>query len=221
MKKLILITIVFIYLNFLGFSQEFNSTQKDSSKHVFVSVGVVMSHFIPTDDATGLNWKTQVLSPGGEVLMGYGFNNKLYLMTGLNYQLGKISLSHFYYGDRTFLHEISVPVLFGYTFFNNGRSKYSLKAGVNLLKFSHVKRETKGGKLVSDTDKWVELDNDNYLNFASDLYLGLNYHPPIPRVPISFEIFSQYRMNDYWLNEYLSRFNFGIKINWPLGGRKG
>lgn len=215
MKNLILITIAFIYLNLSGFSQEFNSAQEDSSKHVFVSAGIVMSHFIPTDDANDLNWKTQVLSPGGEFLIGYGFN-KLRLMTGLNYQYSKIALSHFYYGDRTFLHEISVPLLFGYTFFNKSKSQYILKAGVNLLKFSHVKRETKGGKLVSDTNKWFELDNDNYLNFVSDLYLGLSYNPNIIEIPISFEIFSKYRTNDYWLNSYVKRFNYGIKVNYKL-----
>ncbi len=216
MKKLILIAGALMCLNILSFSQEDNTIQEDSSKHFFVSAGIVMSHYIPTEAATDLNWKTQVLSPGGELLLGYGFNNKLSLMTGLNYQYSKISLSHFYYGDRTFLHEISVPFLFGYTFFNEGRSRYILKAGVNLLKFSHVKRETKGGKLGSDTNKWFELDNDNYLNYVSDLYLGLSYHPDIPRSPISFEIFTKYQLNDYWLNEYVSRFNYGIKINYSI-----
>lgn len=216
MKKLILIAVALIYLNILSFSQEDNTTQKDRSKQFFVSAGVVMSHFIPTDAATDLDWKTQVLSPGGEVLIGYEFNSKLRLAAGFNYQSGKISSSHFYYGDQTFLHEISVPFLFGYTFFNKSKSEYILKAGVNLLKFSHVKRETKGGKLSSDTNKWVELDNDNYLNYVSDLYLGLSYHPHIPRDPISFEIFSVYRLNDYWLNEYVSRFNYGIKVNYLI-----
>ena len=215
MKKLILIVGALMCLNILSFSQEENTIRDDSSKHFFVSSGVVISHFIPAEAATELDWKTQVLSPGGEALIGYRFN-RLILMTGLNYQYSKISLSHFYYGDQTSLHEISVPFLFGYTFFNKSKSEYILKAGVNLLKFSHVKRETKGGKLSSDTNKWFELDNDNYLNYISDLYLGLSYDPHIHRNPISFEIFSKYRLNEYWLNEYVSRFNYGIKINYLI-----
>lgn len=213
MKKLTLIAVALFYLNILCFSQEDNTTQEDSSKHFFVTVGFVLSHFIPTDAATDLDWKTQELSPGGEVLLGYEFNNNLRLITGLTYQYGKIALKNVYYEDRTKFHEISIPVICDFYSFNLFKTNFNLSTGIYMGKYIKITRETKGGKLSNNTDEWVDYPAKNESqDFISDYYFGLRNMPLNTKRPILFELFLKYRLNEHWLNEDLSKMMYGIKI---------
>jgi hypothetical protein len=215
MKKLILIALALICQNILGFSQEYNTTHEDSSKHFFVTAGVVLLHFIPTDDATDLNWKTQVISPGGEVLFGYEFNNKLKLKTGLYYQYGNIALKDVYYGDRTMFHEISIPVICDFYSFNLFKTTFNLSTGIYMGKYVKIRRETKGGKLSYNNNEWVDypIKNESQ-DFISDIYLSFVCNPFRNSLPLHLELFSKYRLTDQWLNDYVSRFYYGIKINY-------
>lgn len=217
MKKLILISLALICQNILGFSQEYNTTHEDSSKHFLVTAGVVLLHFIPNDDATDLNWKTQILSPGGEVLIGYEFNNNLKLKTGLYYQYGNIALKDVYYGDRTMFHEISIPVICDFYSFNLFKTTFNLSTGIYMGKYAKIRRETKGGKLSYNTDEWVDypIKNESQ-DFISDYYFGFRNVPLNIKRPILFELFFKYRLNEHWLNKDVSKMMFGIKITKQL-----
>lgn len=213
MKKIVLLGVSLIFLKILGFSQELNPIPQDTSKHVFVSAGVIFSHFIPTDAATDLDWKTQVLSPGGEILIGYEFNNNLRLITGLNYQYGKIALKNVYYEDQTKFHEISIPVICDFYSFNLFKTTFNLSTGIYMGKYIKITRETKGGKLSNNTDEWVDypIKNESQ-DFISDYYFGLRNMPLNTKRPILFELFFKYRLNEHWLNEDVSKIMYGIKI---------
>jgi len=78
------------------------------------SLGINFAHFIPTNSAKELNWDTPLLNLGGEILISYKLSKRTSLISGFNYQSGKIALTHVYYGDRTIFHEISIPVLVDY-----------------------------------------------------------------------------------------------------------
>lgn len=196
---------------------EVNSSTCDSNQKIFLSFGANFSHFIPSKNAKDLYWDTPHFCPGGEVLIHYSITNCIDFSTGFNYQCGKIASTNLYYGDRTIFQETTFPLLISFSFSNKkGLSKCFLKTGIYLGKYLPIKRETKGGKLSPDDTKWYDYPVDNSSNFISDLYLGFSYNPFKQELPISLELFSKYRLNEHWLNEYLSRFNYGFKIKYSI-----
>jgi len=189
----------------------------DSTNNISLSIGATFSHFIPTKEATDKYWDTPSINMGGEALISYNFTDNQSILTGLNYQYGKIALKDDYYGDRTIFHEITFPVLGDFSVFSISKTKLFLRTGIYLGKYSKVKRETKGGKISPDTNKWYNYPiNNGSQNFICDYYLSLRNKPINTKVPIYFELFFKYRLNEHWLNDDISRFMYGIKIKYQL-----
>jgi len=187
----------------------------DSTNDISISIGATFSHFIPTKEATDKYWDTPPLNIGGEALISYNFTDNQSILTGLNYQYGKIALKDYYYGDRTMFHEITFPVLGDFSVFSISKTKLFLRTGIYLGKYSKIKRETKGGKF--SPYKWYDYPINNDLkNFIGDYYLSLRNKPINTKVPIYFELFFKYRLNEHWLNDDISRFMYGIKIKYQL-----
>ncbi len=187
----------------------------DSTNNISFSIGATFSHFVPTKEATEKYWDTPPINMGGEALISYKFTDNQSILTGFNYQYGKIALKDDYYGDRTMFHEITFPVLIDVSVFSISKTKLFLRTGIYLGKYSKIKRETKGGKF--SPDKWYDYPINNDLNnFICDYYLGLRNKPINTKVPVYFELFFKYRINEHWLNEDISRFMYGIKIKYQL-----
>lgn len=188
---------------------------EDSNKKAFLTAGTAFSHFIPTSEAEQLDMKTPFLSPGGELMIGYQFLNKVSLITGLYYQYGKIELDHSYYGDRIIFQEASAPILVRVPLLKNQGNKCILTTGLYLGEYFNIKRETKGGKLSSDTNEWVDHHVENSSGFISDVYLsfGSNF---FNQFPVNCELFAKYRLTEQWINNYVSKFYYGIKINYQF-----
>lgn len=181
-------------------------------KKLALSFGVNLVHFFPTEEAQAKDWKTSPLNLGGELLLKYRLNRKLSVLTGANYQHGKISLNHHYYGDRTNFHELTTPVLIEVC-----KKQISIRSGVYLGKYLDIKRETKGGKNAVDTNKWYNFPvNTNSNDFICDFYLGLQHKAFNSRAPINLELFCKYKLRDSWLNKDISRFMCGLKVKYQL-----
>ncbi len=124
-----------------------DTISEDSNKQAFLTAGTVFSHFTSTSVAEQLDMETPFLSPGGELMIGYQFRNKVSLITGLYYQYGNIELDHSYYGDRIIFQEASAPILVRVPLLKNQGNKWILTTGLYLGEYFNIKRETKGGKL--------------------------------------------------------------------------
>lgn len=216
--RILLITL-FIFIISTSLASEI-ATITDSAKDVSFSLGVTFSHFIPTGKAKELYWKTSVVNLGGESLIRYRVNKNFGLSSGVNYQYGKISTgtSFDYYGDRTMFHEITFPVLADYPCFKISETKFFLTTGVYLGKYSKIKRQTKGNKLIPGEPQWHDYPNpigSESQKFVCDYYFSLG-NKSAAKIPVYFELFFKYRINEHWLNENVSKFMYGIKIKHQL-----
>ena len=213
MKKLFLICIIIYLSSFFGFSEEPKILPKDTTKNLSVSAGAVISHYFPTNTDTDLDWQTQIFSPGAEILIGYQLKNKVKIMTGLNYQYRTLALSNVYYEDKTKFHELSIPLICDFYDFILFKSTFYFTTGIYLGKYIDISRQTKGGKLSPDTNKWYDFPiNDNSSDFICDYYFSLKYKPIIKNNSVFIETFFKYRLTEHWSNQNISKFMFGFKI---------
>lgn len=221
-RNLIIILSIFVVnaslaCNYNKISNDAISSTVDSTNNISLSLGVTFSHFIPTNEAKDKYWDTPLLNMGGEALISYNFNENQSILTGFNYQYGKIALKDYYYGDRTMFHEITFPILGDFSVLNISKTKLFLRTGIYLGQYSKVKRETKGGKISPDTNKWYDYPiNNGSPNFICDYYVSLRNKPINTKVPIYLELFFKYRINEHWLTDDISRFMYGIKLTYSI-----
>jgi len=180
--------------------------------NIFGNIGINLLHIIPTNYANELSWITPPLNFGGEILIGNKLDKHFKIYSGLNYQYGKIFLQHIYYGDRTFFHEISIPVLGAFSFKPIG-SEFSFKTGIYVGKYINITRQRKGGKITSDSNNWTSYPiKSNSQIFICDYYFGVQKKLSPFKNTFNIEVFFKYRLNNTWLNTYISNFSYGIKF---------
>ena len=185
---------------------------------VLLSLGVIIAHFNTANNRCTRNiiYSTP-FNLGAEALVNYKLYNNWLLLTGVNYQFGRLG----YDGvpsERLTFGELTVPVLTSIYFFRN---RINLTSGVYFGKYIHLIYETRAGKMSKYPERWgnVTKYSEGYSEdrYISDFYFSVGYNTiKKSRGFFQFNLFARYRLNEIWVNNYVSKFVFGAKINYLI-----
>jgi len=155
-------------------------------------------------------------NPGGEILYEAALNNKVSLLSGIDYNyctfLSSIGLKSSF---KDIVHEIFIPVLFN----------VKLNDRIYLSTGTYVGWSVKGKAFYKDISNagndWMDVTKHaNYISdqkFALDLFLGSGFKQALKEnQSIHFVPFIKYKLTDNWMEKYRSKVSFGIKINYAF-----
>ncbi|WP_346854369.1 hypothetical protein [uncultured Draconibacterium sp.] len=185
-----------------------------------LSIALNLAHYFPTEEAEQLNLKSSLFNLGIESLFSVGLKANLIFSTGLNLQSGKISRSN-QYKERIKFTELSIPFLITKPVFENTVDGIFISSGVYLGQYVQSILETKS-VMIDQNSEWHELSPeyiDSYTdnNLLADFYLGIAYQNKAVRTNhFRFELFTKYKLKEYWINENISRWVLGAKIVYSL-----
>jgi hypothetical protein len=158
------------------------------------------------------------LTPGIGLIYYKGIDQSIGIESGVNYQYVNVisdldAIDKFVYGEISFSAGLKVNL------FYIKNKPFSISSGLNGGKFLHFKW------LVPDDYGWhsaflkirPKYSNKNYF---TDLYLNLNYTPDYKKSNMVITPFIKYRFIDNWINYYIERFHYGIKIGLKLKLKK-
>jgi hypothetical protein len=208
MKKLILL--VFIIITSNSYSQNRNDNLK---------ISISVAHYSNVEERELVNsfpgYYENSFDPGFELLYNFNIVKRLYLGTGINYQIGR-NASYIYALRRFNFSELSIPLVFSFSINPNKRSGILMSGGTYLGKIVKIKTQSpsSGGEWIEgDITKYVENYSDD--NTFLDLYTDIGYfHKIFDNDIISITPFMNYRLNTTWLNYHQKNTHIGIKINY-------
>jgi len=186
-------------------------------KKVSLLFGVNFAHYIPTEYRKDLGDATAPFSLGGEVLLGYQIKQNWNTYIGVNYQHGKISSTHHYYGRRTWSHEISFPLITDLPSFKLFKTKFLLRTGLYMGTYVKIKQQSKGNKLIPGENKWRDVAIDYKDDrFICDYYFGIQNQDLNNLAPLCFTFFIKQQLNENYPNNYVTKFKFGLQVKFKL-----
>ena len=181
-----------------------------------ISIGITLTHFSPSKGDKNVDYSTNLFDIGFEPLFNFDLTNTLSVSTGLHYQHGKIQAGHY---TRIISGELSIPVIANIDLMRLLSRPFNLSTGLYTGRYIHQKVETAGSKLTPDND-WHEFPIE-YMQgyspekFIIDFYFGLGYNELSKNKRFfHFNLFAKYRLNEHWLNQHVSKFSIGVKMNY-------
>ncbi|MCK5730625.1 MAG: hypothetical protein KAH68_06100 [Draconibacterium sp.] len=181
-----------------------------------ISIGITLTHFSPSKGDKNIDYSTNLFDIGFESLFNFDLTNTLFLSTGLHYQHGKIQASNY---TRIISGELSIPVIANIDLMRLLSKPFSLSTGFYTGKYVYEKVETAGSKLTPDND-WHDFPIEYLQGYSSekfiiDFYFGLGYNELSKNKRFfQFNLFAKYRLNEHWLNQHVSKFSIGVKMNY-------
>ncbi|QIA09456.1 hypothetical protein [Draconibacterium halophilum] len=194
-----------------------NFAEKTTIKKISFLVGANFTKYLPTEDRKSLGDVTAPFNLGSEILLSYPITQDWNTYIGINYQYGKVTSTHPYYGRRTWFHELSFPILTDLPSFKLFKSRFLLRTGLYIGTNVKIKRESRGNKLTADNE-WRDVPL-NYKDdrFICDYYFGLQNQNLNALSPFYFTFFIKHQLNTNFLNkDDITKFKFGVQVKIKL-----
>lgn len=216
--------VVFV-INYSSGSDKYQITNDTSHVHlekpiqkVSLLFGVNFTHYIPTEYRKDLGDVTAPFCIGGEVLLSYQIIQNWKTYIGANYQYGKITSSHHYYGRRTWFHEVTLPIITDLPSLKLFKTKFLLRTGLYLGTYVKIKHQSRGNKLIPEgDDEWQDVPIDYKDDrFICDYYFGIQNQDLNNLAPLSFILFIKQQLNTNYLKHDITKFKFGLQVKFKL-----
>lgn len=201
MKYIVLLMITLFTAVSVSGASKVMDDETDSSTNL--TLGLIVSRYNGAD-----GYKPLLFYPGGELLVNFHPTSKGFFSTGLNYQIGSSKESNW---QRVIFGELSLPLI--YTRRINDR--FHLSAGLFGGAYVHYKLQSTSG-LAFWYEGWRDVVKGNDSDLFADAYFAFGKRINSRNNYFMFDVFARYRLNDTWINNYITRFMVGIKIRYSL-----
>lgn len=220
MKLIILLPILLLATSVLA--AKTNSCRTDTARtanhqntdHIkSITISTLFTHFSPTSNNNGLEYDTDLISPGLEIKYCYALNNSVILSTGLNYQYNKLTYRFDDPSIKTITNELTIPFVISLNVFQNWITGLQLSSGCYLgqyLSITEYKREPR--KFQKNYSEFLSGDD-----IIADLYFDIGKNRINKNIPIEIDLFLRYRLKEHSLvNFYVSRIFYGLKLSYDF-----
>jgi hypothetical protein len=204
-KSYILVILFLILSSSLIFAQE---------KKSFVEISGMFAHY--SDNSGNINtnsYPSPFITPGIEIQYYHLLDGCFWVSSGVGYQYVSLvsdrdEIDKFQFGEISLLLGIELRL------FRLKGNSFSLSSGINGGKFIDFRWTvpSKTGWHEAPLQNMSRYSEDNYF---SDIYFNLNYQPFVNnRNNLVLSPFIKYRIRDNWINYYLEKVHFGLKIGY-------
>lgn len=190
-----------------------NSSHQNIVQKKSITVGAIFTHFSPTNNDNGLEYSTELITPGIEAKFCYAISNTVSLSTGINYQYNKITYRYDDPSIKTITNEIAIPLLINLNLFQNKTSGLQLSSGFYLGQYLSIIDYNR----VSWNDKTNYAKLFSTDDFIADIYFAIGKNKIHKKVPFGVDLFFRYRLKEHsFVNFYVNRAFYGIKIKYAF-----
>jgi hypothetical protein len=207
--KFFILVILFLILS----SSSISAQEKKS----LVEISGMFAHY--SDNSRNINtnsYPSSFITPGIEIQYIHLLDSCFWVSSGVGYQYVSLvsdrdEIDKFQFG------EISLFLGFELRLFNTKGNSISLSSGINGGKFIDFRWTvpSKTGWHEALLQNMSRYSEDNYF---SDIYFSLNYQPFVNnRNNLVLSPFIKYRIRDNWINYYIEKIHYGIKLSYTIG----